>query len=203
METLRDINFVSIGSKENTGTINCTKPVEIAQVGLIESQKNQKLKQKMEEQFWKPLLEFAQKQGFIESYNLKPLNLNSIGIDILKFYNDMKSHLINFPGSCIEFKSKKYPSIGILDHKGYIYISVKATKDMKKYDDLYNIDGFRCCPSKDNPSEPYIEITANGGTPGISDFYSHPYTLVLPSDVLKFLIDYYNNPNFIQTDVVR
>lgn len=203
MASLRDINFIEIESEESTGTINCTKPVEIAREGLIESQKNQQLKQKMENEFWKPLLDFAQQQGFINSYNLKPFNLNSIGVDILKFYNDMKKHLAGIPGNDIEFRSKKYSSLTILDHKGYIYLAVRETKDMRKYNEIYNIDGFRSCPLRDDPSRVYIEITANGGTPGISDFYSFAYTLALPSDVLNFLIDYLNNPNFIKNDVAR
>lgn len=101
-----------------------------------------------------------------------------------------------FPEAGINFKSRTYPTLSVLDHKGSIYIRTRKDSEFVSfhYDGYdYQIDGFRANPHG------FAELT-NTGTPLLGG-NENVVSENLPKVVLNFLLDYRRIPGFIEQDL--
>jgi len=127
------------------------------------------------------------------------MNLNDIGItesQLLLFFKNVSVVTSNLGNDRIEYKSKEYPTLTILNHKGYIYLWEEDEKNKLKYQN-YFIDGFRCMPSRSDKNLIYLEIHASGDT-GISNTKS--FEIDLPENVINYLLDALK-PHFLENDI--
>jgi hypothetical protein len=110
-------------------------------------------------------------------------------------FQKVKTHLKSKEG--IEFKSKTYNTLRILNHKGYIYFWEYKESECIKYKGL-NVDGIRFMPSAYIPNEMYVEIHADGGDSSIANPES--FNVDLPINVINLLLDSLK-PNFVENDI--
>lgn len=127
------------------------------------------------------------------------MKLNEIGItqeQILIFFNSTKESItaLNKDG---EFRSKTYPSLRILAHKGYVYVWECDENQCIRIQNML-VDGFRCMPSRDGVNKAYLEIHANGGDSEIANPDS--FEIDLPKNVISFLLDSFK-PEFLNNDI--
>lgn len=128
------------------------------------------------------------------------MSLDSIGFtheNMLIFFKVVKEQIRSLDSNRIEYRSESYPSLRILNHKGYIYVC-EQNQDMCVYEESIQIDGFKCSPVQGNSNKIFMEIQSSGGDSNI--FTDEAFKKNMPNNVISFLLDCLK-PGFLKGDL--